>query len=153
MEYFASVCKFRGWSRILLCWSTPKFGILLKSGFQMSMVTVDRVLIVDTWNFEDLSFIILALHGQNLVKIKRKLQAVLNFAWCKFFWGHPVLIFSIFLSLTVILTVDFGQMHYICIYSYSAGRAKSEPVFSFQIHVTVSFNGFFNRHFDQKLVA
>ena len=46
----------------------------------MSMVTVDRVLIVDTLNFEDLSFIILALHGQNLVKIKRKLQAVLNFA-------------------------------------------------------------------------
>ena len=44
MEYFASVCKFRGWSRISLCLSTPKFGILLKSGFQIWTVTVDRVL-------------------------------------------------------------------------------------------------------------
>ena len=48
MEYLASVCKFMGLSRILLCWLTPKFDILLKLRFQMSMVTVDRVLIVDT---------------------------------------------------------------------------------------------------------
>ena len=52
---------------------------------------------------------------------------------------HKSCYFQIFQSFTVILTVVFGQMRLICIFSCSAGQDQSESTFCCPINVTSGF--------------